>query len=256
MFDRIVVTGAAGAIGGAVAREFRRLRPDARMTLIDRDDAGLARCAAACGGDARVRAWDLADHESLPDLWAALVREDGDADVLVNCAGFMELRSFTATPWELGERLLRVDLLAPLRLMHLAAPAMVARGAGCVVNVSSMAGRVPMRGCAFYGAAKAGLALASENAALDLAPHGVRVVTVFPGPVRTALEQRARAQVQETFGARVIPTGDPVRLARRIVAACFRGRTRIVYPAAYVFGDRFNRLGAAVTSAFSPPPRE
>ncbi len=256
MARHIVVTGAAGAIGGATAREFRRVWPDARLTLVDRDHDGLARCAAECGGDVRTREWDLANYESLPERWGELVRDDGDADVLVNCAGFMELRHFATTPWELGERLLRVDLITPLRLMHLAAPAMIARREGCVVNVSSMAGRVPMRGCAFYGAAKAGLALASENAALDLATHGVRVVTVFPGPVRTALEQRARAQVRNTFGARLIPTGDPARLARRIVAACLRGRTRIVYPAVYVFGDRFNRIGAAVTSAFSPAPLE
>ncbi|MCC6158618.1 MAG: SDR family NAD(P)-dependent oxidoreductase [Deltaproteobacteria bacterium] len=207
-------------------------------------------------GPVRAREWDLAAYETLAERWAELVREDGDPDVLVNCAGFMELRDFRSTPWDLGERLLRVDLIAPMRLMHLAAPAMAARRAGCVVNVSSMAGRVPMRGCAFYGAAKAGLALASENAALDLAPHGVHVVTVFPGPVRTALEQRARSQVRDTRGARLIPTGDPVVLARRIVAACLRGRRWLVYPAIYVLGDRYNRLGAAVTSAFSPAPLE
>ena len=61
-------------------------------------------------------------------------------DVLVNCAGFMELVSFAGTPWELGRALLDVDLVSPLRLMSLTVPAMKERGRGIVVNVASLAG--------------------------------------------------------------------------------------------------------------------
>lgn len=256
MGRHVVVTGAAGAIGAAIALEFRRVWPDSRLSLIDVDAGGLARCAAACAGDVRTRTWDLAAYETLAERWGELVREDGDVDVLVNCAGFMEVRRFETTPWELGERLLRVDFLAPVRLMLLAATGMVARGGGCVVNISSMAGRVPLRGCVYYGAAKAGLAFASENAALDLAPKGVRVVTVYPGPVRSELERHARAQVPASRLAHLIPAGEPDPLARKIVAACRGGRRRIVYPAAYIFSDRFNGIGSAITAAFSPAPVE
>ncbi len=103
-------------------------------------------------------------------------------DVLVNCAGFMELVSFAGTSWELGRALIDVDLISPLRLMSLAVPGMRARGEGLVVNVASMAGLVPLRGSSYYGAAKAGLAMASEVARIELARDGVHVMTVYPAP--------------------------------------------------------------------------
>jgi len=175
-------------------------------------------------------------------------------DMLVNCAGIMEIRSLAATSWALAERLLAVDLTSPLRLMALIAPAMARRRAGIIVNVSSMAGVTPLRGCAYYGAAKAGLAMASEIARLDLAPSGVHVVTVYPGPVRSELERRARAQAPDSLAARLIPTGDPGKLAALILDACERGRARVVYPPFYDLASRFPVLAGRITRAVSPRP--
>jgi short-subunit dehydrogenase len=248
-----LVTGAAGAIGGAIAKRLRERHATARLTLVDLDEAGARRLASALGGDAVVEAWDLARPEQLAAQYAALVGGRGAIDLLVNCAGIMELRSFAQTSWELAERLLRIDLESPLKLMALAVPAMVARGAGTVVNVSSMAGLTPMRGAAFYGAAKAGLAMASEIARLELAPRGVQVVTVYPGPVRSGLEQRARAQLAPSVWSRLVPVGDPASIARRIVDACERGAPSVVYPAFYRIAKRVPTVAGAITSRFSPP---
>ncbi|MCB1155242.1 SDR family NAD(P)-dependent oxidoreductase [bacterium] len=256
MTGHVVVTGAAGAIGGATAAEFRRLWPSARITLIDRDGEGLLRRKNEIGGDIRTEVWDLADLDALEGNWTTMVAEAGPATVLINCAGFMEVRTFAGMSWELGERLMNVDLLAPMRLMHLAVPAMIAAGGGCVVNVSSMAGRVPLRGCAYYGASKAGLAFASEIAALELAPKGVRVVTVYPGPVTSALEARAMAQAGDSLMKNLLPTGKPDALARKIVRACQGGGRRVVYPWSYRVADFFNGIAVAVTKAFSPMPLE
>lgn len=249
-----LVTGAAGAIGGAIARALAARHPQLRLTLVDVALDRATSLARTLGPDHAALAWDLADPSSLPDAFAALVRDRGAPDALVSCAGVMEIKSFAGTSWEVGERLLAIDLSSPLRLMSLASPFMIARGAGTIVNVSSMAGVTPLRGCTYYGAAKAGLAMASEIASLELAPRGVHVVTVYPGPVRSELERRARAQATQGVLTRLIPTGDAEPLAQRVIEACERGRPRVFYPALYDVAGRMPGLAARFTRAMSPMP--
>lgn len=250
----VLVTGGAGAIGSAIARAFHARLPSAAISLVDVDVEGTRRAAAEIGEIARAVTWDLSKPDELPEAHHALAAERGPVDVLVNCAGIMEIRSLAVTPWSLAERLLAIDLLSPLRLMHLVLPRMVERRSGCIVNVSSMAGVTPLRGCAYYGAAKAGIAMASEIARLELARHGVDVITVYPGPVRSDLERRARAQAPDSIVARLLPTGDADSLARRIVDAWRSGRPRVVYPPFYDLASRFPALAGRVTRAVSPHP--
>ncbi|MEO7330485.1 MAG: SDR family NAD(P)-dependent oxidoreductase [Minicystis sp.] len=194
------------------------------------------------------------DVEALPDRRAHRVARGGAVEVLVNCAGIMDLRSLAATDWSVATRLLRVDLESPLRPMALVIAAMKASRRGTILNVSSMAGVTPLRGGAFYGAAKAGLLMASEIARAELAQDGVRVVTVLPGPVRSGLEQRARAQVPDTLISRLLPTGDAGALAEKMVEACATGQARVVYPSFYAIAERFPGLAGRFTAAFSPTP--
>jgi short-subunit dehydrogenase len=151
--------------------------------------------------------------------------------------------------------LLAVDLLAPLRLQDLVVRGMIERGSGLIVNVASMAGKVPLRGCAYYGGSKAGLAMASEVARADLAPLGIRVITVYPGPVRSPLEQHAR----EAYGGggligRLAPTGDPAELAARIMTAIDRDEPRVIYPRLYGVGWSATNLSSWITLSYGPPP--
>lgn len=250
----VLVTGSSGAIGGAIARELRARRPRARLSLVDIGRAGSEKLALELGGEAGVHVCDLAQLEALPDLVVDVERARGPIEGLVNCAGFMEMRQFGSMRWELGERLLRVDLLAPLRLQQACIGAMLARHEGFVVNVTSMAGRVPIKGCAFYGAAKAGLAMASEIAHAELASRGIHVVTVYPGPVQSALERGARAQLGPSALARGIPTGKPAELARRVVDAVERKRARVVYPDVYRVGFSALGLASRITLGLGPDP--
>jgi short-subunit dehydrogenase len=254
--EHVLVTGAAGAIGAAIARGFARRREGALLSLIDVDLAGAERVAREVGPHARAERWDLSEPASLPEKFAALVAARGPVDVLVNCAGIMDIRAFAATDWELGARLLRIDFESPLRLMSLAVGPMRARGRGTIVNVSSMAGVTPLRGCSFYGAAKAGLAMASEIARSELAPSGVHVVTVYPGPVRSGLERRARAQVPANALTRFLPTGEAEPLAARILAACEKKKPRVVYPPFYEVANRFPRFAGRASVALSPMPKD
>jgi short-subunit dehydrogenase len=254
--EHVLVTGAAGAIGAAIARRFARRDAGALLSLVDIDLAGAERVAREIGPRAKAERWDLAEPSSLPACFDALVAAKGPVDILVNCAGIMEIRAFAATDWEVGARLLRIDLESPLRLMSLAVASMRARRRGTIVNVSSMAGVTPLRGCSFYSAAKAGLAMASEIARSELAPAGVHVVTVYPGPVRSGLERRARAQVAETALTRLLPTGEAEPLAARIVDACDKKKPRVVYPPFYEVANRFPGIAARASVALSPMPKD
>lgn len=251
----VLVTGAAGAIGAAFSREYARREPSARFSLVDIDEAALEREARLLG-NAHTAKWDLSQPDTLPDRVRDLESARGHVDVLVNCAGIMDVRSIANTDWALASRLMRIDLESPLRLMALLSPGMVARRRGTIVNVTSMAGVTPLRGCAFYGAAKAGLSMASEIARLELASSNVHVVTVYPGPVRSNLEKKARAQVPQTLIARAIPTGDPEPLARLMVDACLKKKARVVYPPLYDLARRMPQVANRITMRFSPQPSE
>jgi short-subunit dehydrogenase len=249
----VLVTGAAGAIGGALAKLFAERHPSAHLSLVDVDREGLARAVRELPRSSS-SVWDLAKPETLPAAWSALVEQQGPVDGLVNCAGIMNVQSLVGTSWPQAQRLLDIDLVSPLRLMSLAAPAMVEGGGGVIVNVSSMAGRVPLRGCTYYGGAKAGLAMASEIAHLELAPAGVHVVTVYPGPVVSALERGARAQLTPSILSRVLPVGNPHEVARLVVRAVDRGEARVVSPSLYRIADRALGVAVWVTRRYSPPP--
>ena len=261
----VLLTGAAGAIGGALARVLAARHPQLRLSLVDCNAAGLLPLRRELGARSRAAPCDLADTAALPALWEEACREFGRIDCLINCAGFMEIRSFAATSWELGEKLLQVDLLSPLRLMSLAVKSMTASPsepappqapAGWIVNISSMAGRVPLRGCSYYGAAKAGLAAASQVAGWELAAAGIHVLTVLPGPVRSNLESRARAQVKPGLVSRHIPTGDAVALADRIERALATARRRLVYPAFYGLADRLVGTSSWIAANLGPAPTD
>jgi short-subunit dehydrogenase len=253
MLRHVLITGAAGAIGGALARELATRNPGVRLALVDVDEGRLERVVGDVPG-ASAHRWDLSAPETLAERHAALVAANGALDGLVNCAGIMDVRSVVGMPWDAGRRVIDIDFTSPMRLMSLAAPAMAAAGAGVIINVSSMAGRVPLRGCAYYGGAKAGLAMASEIAHLELAPRGVHVVTVYPGPVASALEKGARAQLKPSLLSRIMPTGDAERIATLIARAIERREPRVVYPPLYAVADRALGVATWVTRRFSPTP--
>lgn len=251
--NHVVVTGAAGAIGGALVRAMRAAWPGARFALLDLD-AGALRPLADELGNTSVHTADLRDLAALPRVIGE-ISAHRPIDGLVNCAGIMRVQQVATSAWQDAQDLMTVDLLAPLRLQALVLPQMIAGGRGLVVNVASMAGKVPLKGCTYYGASKAGLAMASEIARAELAAHGVQVITVYPGPVRSALEQGAR----DAYGGgglfgRIAPTGDPAELARRIVAAIEHDEPRVIYPRLYNVGWSATPVASWFALAYGPPP--
>lgn len=246
----VVVTGASSGIGEALAREY--LKRGAQVTLVARRLELLERLAEGAPGRTHLVKADLADVAHCTDWLPAAEEALGPVDVLVNNAGIQIVRPLVETPWDEGERLVALDLLSPMKLTQAVARTMVARGTGAVVDVASMAGIAPTPGMYFYNAAKAGLAAASEALRAELAHHGVHVVTVYPGPVRTPLEAAGRAAYEASSLLDALPTGDAAELARLVARAVELKRPRVIYPASYAFARHFPGPTRAFMDALTP----
>lgn len=185
-----LVTGPTSGIGLAFARQLAATGHD--LVLVARDADRLADTAARLQADHGVSTEtlpaDLATDEGTTAVERRLRDADPPVDLLVNNAGFALRKPFLANDVAVEERMQRILVLAVLRLTHAALPAMIERGRGAVVNVSSVAGWVP-RGS--YSAAKAWVTTFTEGLAVTLLGTGVRAMAVCPGYVRTEFHQRA-----------------------------------------------------------------
>lgn len=253
-FGHLLVTGAAGAIGSALAHALAKRYPNATLTLVDVDATRLGDATHALGHRAAAACWDLSEPNALAAQLRDAVEARGPVDILVNCAGIMEVQRLSTMPWDTASKVLTVDLVSPLRLMQLVVPDMSERGSGIVINVSSLAGVTPLRGCSYYGAAKAGLAQASEIARMELGAQGVQVLTVYPGPVSSDLERRARDQYRPSAARERIPTGTPTGLAAAVLRALDRGAPRVVYPQLFAPARHVPTLSAKVSEWLGPEP--
>jgi short-subunit dehydrogenase len=250
----VLVTGASSGIGEAIAREY--LARGACVTLVARRRDHLEKIAAAGRDRAHVLSIDLAD----PSLtWAWIDEAEtafGPIDVLVNNAGVQIVKHAADTEWAEGERLLRLNLHVPMRLTTLLLRRMIPRGSGTIVNIASMAAMAPTPGMFFYNASKAGLAGASEGLRAEVKKHGIHIVTVYPGPVTSAMEAAGFDAYQDRLGLRSIPTGSPEVLARLIADAVVKKRARVVYPRVYGVARQFPNTTRWVLDTLTPPVKK
>jgi short-subunit dehydrogenase len=172
--------------------------------------------------------------------------------VLVNNAGLQIVQHAHETSWEDAERLLRVDLHAPLRLTSEVLKRMIPRQRGCIVDVASMAAIAPTPGMFFYNAAKAGLAAASEGLRAEVKKHGIHVVTVYPGPVESAMEVAGRDAYEPNLGTKIAQAGSPAVLARLVADAVAKRKPRVIYPAMYSAARHFPNATRWALDALTP----
>ena len=246
----VVVTGASSGIGEAIAREY--LKRGARVTLVARRRDRLDRLAKDAEDRTHIVQADLADPTVAFSWIDGAEKANGPIDILINNAGVQIVRSVLETPWEDAEKLLVLDLHTPLRLTQLVLKGMVRRKSGTIVDIASMAAIGPTPGMFFYNAAKAGLAGASEGLRAEMKPHGVHVVTVYPGPVASDMEAAARTAYETNAATKYTPTGSPEVLARLIAKAVDRKRPRVIYPAAYAFSRHFPNITRWAIDALTP----
>lgn len=244
----VAVTGASKGIGEAIARRFAAA--GASVTVVARSRQPLEALAASLGRPAHVAAVDLSDLPRCADWVEEAEARLGPIDVLVNNAGRQVVGPLEGTPVADAEAMMVLDLLAPMRIVAKVAPGMLARRRGTIVNIASAAAFSWVPGMVYYNAAKSGLGAYGESLRAEWRGTGVNVLTVYPGPVRTAMAEEAMA----SYGAmaRWIPIGTAEGLAARIERAVGAGRARVVYPAAYAPLRWFPNLSRAVAGLAAP----
>ncbi|MFI7210424.1 SDR family NAD(P)-dependent oxidoreductase [Micromonospora maritima] len=194
-----LVTGASLGIGESFAR---RLAADGwNLVLVARDfarlDALATELAGRHGGEVKTIPADLSTDDGCAVVERRLTAGPA-VDLLVNNAGISLNTPFVRSGVADEARLVRLNVLAVLRLTHAALGPMIERGQGAVINVSSVAGfGVPMPGST-YSASKAWVTNFSESIGQSVAPLGVRVMALCPGYTRTGYHERAGIDMTRT----------------------------------------------------------
>ena len=200
-----VVTGAAGGIGGAIAR--RLAGEGYAVACLDLDADGAARVAADLPHGVGVGV-DISDEEQV-EAAAARVREAlGDPSLLVNAAGYFATHRIPTLSVAEWDRFMAVNVRGPFLTCRAFLPAMLHERAGCIINIASTAALRGGRERAAYCASKGALIQLSRSLAIDHGPDGVRVVSVCPGLIDTPMADWIRGDEAglATFRSRV-PAG-------------------------------------------------
>jgi NAD(P)-dependent dehydrogenase (short-subunit alcohol dehydrogenase family) len=211
-----LITGASRGLGAALARALAGR--GTRVVLVARGEAELARSVASireAGGEAHALVADIADKRAVYPLAGAAADLVGPIELLVNNAselGPTPLRLLFDTECEELERVLAVNVVGPFRLSKAIGGAMALRRSGTILNLSSDAAVNAYARWGAYSSSKAALDQLGRVLAVELAEHGVRVLSVDPGEMNTAMH---RAALPDADPRTLL---DPAIVAERIVA--------------------------------------
>jgi 2-hydroxycyclohexanecarboxyl-CoA dehydrogenase len=183
-----LVTGGGGGIGRAVALALAQAGCAVAVGDLREDAAAqVAGEVEAAGGRALALALDVTDLASVQGAFGTTEAELGPTDVLVNCAGWDELKAFLDTDESFWRRVIAINYEGVLRTTQAALGGMAERGGGRIVNISSDAARVGSAQESVYAGAKAGVIAFTKTIAREVARRGVTANVVCPGPTDTPL---------------------------------------------------------------------
>lgn len=208
----VLITGASAGIGEAAAHQFAAL--GAKLVLAARGPDALHRlrdALTAQGAEAIAVPTDIGDTAACERLVQQAVDTFGGLDVLVNNAGAHARGPFQTQPAEAFAQMVDVNLRGPIVLTRFALPYLLASTRGAVVNVASLAGRVPVPGSAVYSATKFGLRAFSRALAEEHRGR-LKVSIVSPGPVSTGFILDDLSQTSN------LTLSQPMRSAAQIAA--------------------------------------
>ena len=209
--DRVaVITGAASGLGKEAARLFTGA--GAKVVLADVNAAGLEATAATlreAGGDVLVQPTDVTSREAIEHLAEAAVKTFGSLDVWINSAGIVTWSGIAETPQKEADKVVAVNMMGTFWGCAAAGRIMMQQGrGGAIVNVSSLAGSLPVPTLSVYAMTKAGVEQLTKVAAAEFGPAGIRVNAVAPGwidtPINASSYSDEKGQVEMAKRAEVI----------------------------------------------------
>lgn len=228
-----IVTGGASGLGRAMALRFAA--EGAAVLAADINDAAAVTDEiAAAGGRGRAASVDVTDGASVAAMVAAAVEAFSTVDILVNSAGVGEQTPFLKQTADEFEHIVAVNLTGGYRCIKAVTPVMTAAGYGRIVNIASVAGLQGVSGRVGYGASKHGVVGLTRHVAVELAPFGITVNAIAPGPVDTAMTAEVHTQATRDAYRRNIPLhryGTPEEIAS---AALFLASDEAAYITGHV----------------------
>ena len=225
----VIITGGSEGVGAACARAFGAR--GANLVLAARGKKKLEAIAEELRPDIAVEiaAMDVSDPDACLNLIKKAQFEFGGVHVLVNNAGYHERGKVEAVAADDLGRMVDVNLRAPIVLSRLVLPYIKESGGGAIINVASLAGRVPVPEAATYSASKFGLRAFTLALAEEVAEQGIKVAAVSPGPIDTGFIMSDIDAVSDLTFSQPISIAEEV--AEAVVEICSGGRRERAMPA-------------------------
>ncbi|MCB1877263.1 MAG: SDR family oxidoreductase [Chromatiales bacterium] len=221
----VVLTGASGGIGQAIARELSLA--GARLALLGRREQALEQTATPLrnsGSEVVSIAADLSTAQGRATALASLHSALPAVDVLINNAGTQSFAPLPQVSEDDLETLIRTNLVAPMALTRALLPAMIARGSGRVVNIGSTFGTLGFACFSIYSASKFGLRGFSEALRRELAGSGVEVCYVAPRGTRTDFNPGTLYRMADATGMNM---DEPARVGQSVRKALEKDRKEV-----------------------------
>lgn len=242
----VVVTGASSGIGRDLAKVFDG--PGNKISIVARRKSLLEELQKEIAVPTAAIDADLAD-EADPIGWLRRAEQVfGPVDILINNAGISYVEPTHQIDAIRIKAIFQVNTHVPIAATQHVLPSMLERKSGTIVNIASIAAFTYAPYFTHYHATKGALGNFSESLRIELKNSGVRVISVYPGPVSTPMGERNFDQFKDSKKMRRVPTGDTKTLARLVCHAVQKNKPRVIYPRFYRIAWNFPWLARFVTS--------
>jgi short-subunit dehydrogenase len=240
----VVITGASMGIGEALARTF--VQENCKVVLSARDPARLEAARARVGSLERTLAiaCDVRNREEIDSLLGLTLHNFGRVDIWINNAGFGLQDSVAAMDMRACRDMFDTNLFGAIECMQAVIPVMKRQGGGMIINISSVAGHIPLPYSAAYSATKFALNAIGKGARMELRASGVHVMTVCPGYITTAFSENAvKGKDRMRVGGSKKRGGiSAERVAAAVVNACRTEKREVIVPWQHHISVKFYQL--------------
>jgi len=244
----VIITGGSEGVGAATARLFAS--HGANLVLVARGKRKLERIAEELRDKTKVEimAMDVSDADACANIYKKADFEFGSVDILINNAGYHERGSVESVAANDLAAMIDVNLKAPILLCKLAVRYMKEAGGGAIINVGSLAGRIPVPGAATYSASKFGLRAFTFALGAELKDSGIKLAVVSPGTILTGFITSNIDAVSDLNFSQPIVTAEDV--AQEILNLVSNNKREVALPRAsgylttlsYIFPGLFKLL--------------